>query len=78
MSQNIKTITEKKLGRSKYLNWVLFKVIFNTIKNIFQGFFLFLKFLWIFSEKSTMIGKKIIRPKYPYPEARTVFFQYQI
>ena len=78
MSQNIKTITEKRLGRSKYPNWVLSKVIFNSIKNIFQEFFLFLKFLWIFSEKSTMIGKKIIRPKYAYREARTFFFQYQI
>ena len=35
MSQNTKTITEKRLGRSKYVYWVLYIGIFNTIKNIF-------------------------------------------
>ena len=75
MSQNIKMFNDKKLGVSKDTHWLLYRVIFNTIKNIFKGFSLILMFLLNFSEKSIMIRKKIIRLKYAYPEVRTVFFQ---
>ena len=74
MPQNIKIFNDKKLGVSKDTHWLLYRVIFNTIRNIFKGFSLILKFLLNFSEKSTMIRGKNIRLKYPYFEARTVFF----